>query len=217
MQNRVAIAEAKLPEEVKRQGVTTKKKSPSILLCVNLISPDDEPRTTSSTSATSPRIQVKDALARIEGVGDVSFLGPRDYSMRVWLDPEKLAVARHDRRRRGQRAPRAERAGRRRPPRPAADARTGSDFQLHRQHPRPPARAESSSTTSSSRPATAGRLARRRASRRRRADGVELGAKNYDVNSYLDGKPSVTLAVFQLPGSNALATADGHPGRRWRS
>src|SRR5215468_2375771 len=88
-QNRVAIAEAKLPEEVKRQGVTTKKKSPSILLCINLISPDG--RYDQLYLSNYATIQVKDALARLPGIGDVTFLGARDYSMRVWLDPEKLA------------------------------------------------------------------------------------------------------------------------------
>src|SRR5437660_10362021 len=99
VQNRVAIAEAKLPEDVKRQGVTTKKKSPSILLCINLLSEKEkDPKTGKerykydqlflSNSATT---QIKDALARLPGVGDIQFLGPRDYSMRVWLDPSKLA------------------------------------------------------------------------------------------------------------------------------
>src|SRR6266436_7386899 len=99
VQNRVKIAEAKLPEDVKRQGVTTKKKSPSILLCVNLISEKEtDPETKKerfkfdqlflSNYATN---NVKDELARVKGVGDVTFLGPRDYSMRIWLDPQKLA------------------------------------------------------------------------------------------------------------------------------
>src|SRR5262249_45703542 len=78
-----------LPEEVKRQGVTTKKKSPSILLCINLISPNR--RYDQLFLSNFATIQVKDAIARLKGVGDVTFLGPRDYSMRIWLDPEKLA------------------------------------------------------------------------------------------------------------------------------
>src|SRR5262249_18696411 len=93
VQNRVKIAEAKLPDEVRRQGVTTKKKSPSILLCINLVSGKEKDPATGrdhfkydllylSNYATT---QVKDALARIDGVGEVAFLGPRDYSMRVWL------------------------------------------------------------------------------------------------------------------------------------
>ncbi len=89
MQNRVAVAEAKLPEEVKRIGVTTKKKSPSILMCVNLISPDS--RYDQLYLSNFATLNVKDDLARLQGVGDVAFLGPRDYSMRIWLDPDKLA------------------------------------------------------------------------------------------------------------------------------
>ena len=89
VQNRVAVAEAKLPEDVKRTGVTTKKKSPSILLCVNLVSPDR--RYDQLYLSNFALMNIKDDLARVRGVGDVSFLGPRDYSMRVWLDPNKLA------------------------------------------------------------------------------------------------------------------------------
>ena len=94
VQNRVAVAEAKLPEEVKRIGVTTKKKSPSILLCVNLISerPDGSFFYDQLYLSNFATLSVKDDLARIKGVGDVAFLGPRDYSMRVWLDPDKLAA-----------------------------------------------------------------------------------------------------------------------------
>src|SRR6476661_1324678 len=90
VQNRVSIAQAKLPEEVKRIGVTTKKKSPSILLCVNIIAPDG--RYDQLYLSNFAAISVKDDLARIKGVGDVAFLGPRDYSMRVWIDPDKLAA-----------------------------------------------------------------------------------------------------------------------------
>src|SRR3954467_2821707 len=89
VQNRVSLAQAKLPEEVKRIGVTTKKKSPSILLCVNLIAPDG--RYDQLYLSNFAAISVKDDLARIKGVGDVAFLGPRDYSMRVWIDPERVA------------------------------------------------------------------------------------------------------------------------------
>lgn len=95
VQNRVAIAQAKLPEEVKRTGVTTKKKSPSILLCVNLLSkkrPDGSSYYDQLYLSNYASLNVKDDLARIDGVGDVAFLGPRDYSMRVWLDPTKLAA-----------------------------------------------------------------------------------------------------------------------------
>src|SRR5437764_8553476 len=89
VQDRVAIAQSSLPEEVKRIGVTTKKKSPAILLCVNLISPDNSyDQLYLNNFAT---LSVKDDIARIRGVGDVTFLGPRDYSMRIWLDRDRLA------------------------------------------------------------------------------------------------------------------------------
>src|SRR5436190_13867202 len=85
VQNRVAVAEGKLPDEVKRQGVTTKKKSPSILLCVNLISEktkdpkpgDPEYKFDQLYLSNYATLFVKDDLARIQGVGDVTFLGPR--------------------------------------------------------------------------------------------------------------------------------------------
>nr|HET7858986.1 efflux RND transporter permease subunit [Caldimonas sp.] len=90
VQNRVAIAQPKLPDEVKRLGVTTKKKSPSILMMVNVLSPDGRyDQVYLSNFAT---LNVKDDLARIRGMGDVVLFGGRDYSMRVWLDPKKLAA-----------------------------------------------------------------------------------------------------------------------------
>src|SRR5438876_2587414 len=99
VQNRVAIAEAKLPEEVKRQGVTTKKRSPSILLVVNLISEKIKDEATGKEKyqydqvhlSNYASLNIKDVLARVPGVGDVTFLGPRDYSMRIWLDRDTTA------------------------------------------------------------------------------------------------------------------------------
>src|SRR5262245_17045526 len=94
VQNRVAIAEPTLPDVVKTIGVAVKKRSPDVLLGISLYS-DDDPETGRpyydalylSNYAT---INVKDAVARVEGVGDVAILGQQDYSMRVWLDPDKL-------------------------------------------------------------------------------------------------------------------------------
>jgi multidrug efflux pump subunit AcrB len=207
VQNRVSVAEAKLPEEVKRQGVTTKKKSPSILLCVNLIAPGG--RYDQLYLSNFATIQVKDALARLKGVGDVTFLGPRDYSMRIWLDPEKLArlnmtpadVISAVKEQNTQVA--AGRLGQ-------APAPAGQSFQLTVK--------------------TLGRLTDEDEFRNiivkvgdhgevvylkdvvtidpeTKQPFIELGAKNYDVGSYLDKDESVTLAVFQLPGSNAIETA----------
>ena len=216
VQNRVKIAEAKLPEDVKRQGVTTKKKSPSILLCVNLISEKEtDPQTKKerfkydqlylSNYAT---IYIKDELARVTGVGDVTFLGPRDYSMRIWLDPQKLAardmtagdVIRAIREQNVQVA--AGRLGQ--PPAPA-----GQNFQLTlntlgRLESEEQFRAIVVKTAADG---SATYLRDVVADDRPSQKGVELGAKNYDVNSYLDGDPAITLAVFQLPGSNAVETA----------
>src|SRR5258707_4214723 len=89
VQNRVAIAEPRLPEEVRRFGVTTAKRSPDITLVVNLISPDG--RYDKLYIDNYSYLQVKDALARLPGVGLVTVFGARDYSMRVWLDPQKVA------------------------------------------------------------------------------------------------------------------------------
>src|SRR5258707_5829884 len=90
VQNRVALAQPILPDLVKRRGVTVKKKSPSVLMIVNLFSPDhSRDNLYLSNYAT---IQLKDELSRLNGVGDITYLGQRDYSMRLWLDPEKLAM-----------------------------------------------------------------------------------------------------------------------------
>ena len=198
VQNRVAIAEAKLPEEVRRQGIVTKKKSPSILLAVNLIS--SEARYDQLYLSNFATIEVKDSLMRIPGVGDVGMLGARDYAMRVWLDPEKLAVRNLTaidvlqalREQNVQVA--AGRIGQA----PAAD---GQDFQF--------------AINTKGRLLDASQfddivLKTDKGGQLVRLSDVartELGARNYDVSSSLDGKPSITLAVFQLPGSNALKTA----------
>ena len=214
VQNRVSVAQAKLPEEVKRIGVTTKKKSPSILMCVNLVSPGG--KYDQLYLSNFALISVKDDLARVTGVGDVSFLGPRDYSMRVWLDPSKLAslemtasdVIRAIQEQNVQVA--AGRIGQ--PPIPA-----GADvpFQL-------PLNVQGRLTSEKQfediivKRGDEGQVVFLRDVVREKVfddagrtieKGIELGAKNYDVNSYLDGEPAVTLAVFQLPGSNALSTA----------
>ena len=134
VQNRVAIAMPTLPDVVKATGVTTKKKSPTILLVVNMISPSGQySQLYLSNYAT---IYVKDELSRLAGVGDVTMLGQQDYSMRVWLDPVKLAD-------RGMTAgdvvngrQGAERPGGRRPDRSAAGPQRAR-FPVHDEHARP--------------------------------------------------------------------------------
>ncbi|XZE33257.1 efflux RND transporter permease subunit [Pirellulaceae bacterium SH501] len=199
VQNRVAIAEAKLPEEAKRQGVVTKKKSPSILLAVNLVATDD--RYDQLYLSNFATIEVRDALMRIPGVGDVAMLGARDYAMRVWLDPTKLAI-------RNLTAGDVLQALREQNVQVAAGrigqepAQEGQEFQMAINTKGRLIEPEQFNeiivkTGRNGELVRLGDIAR-----------TELGAKNYDVSSSLDGKPSVTMAVFQLPGSNALATAN---------
>ena len=90
VQNRVALAIPQLPDVVQALGVDVKKKSTNMLLAINFVSPDG--RYDDLYMSNYATINVKDELARLDGVGDVQFLGERDYSMRVWLDPDELAV-----------------------------------------------------------------------------------------------------------------------------
>ena len=225
VQNRVSIALAKLPEEVKRIGVTTKKKSPAILLCINLISPDGKyDQLYLNNFAT---LSVKDDIARIKGVGDVTFLGPRDYSMRVWLDRDRLAslgmtpsdVINAIQQQNVQVA--AGRIGQ--PPVPQG-ATVPFDLPINTEGR---LSSEEQFENIIVKSGEGGQLVYLRdvvrATRRDDAGnavekGIELGAKNYDVNSYLGAGadkryPAATLAVFQMPGSNAIATAEAIKAR----
>jgi multidrug efflux pump len=215
VQNRVAIAEAKLPDEVKRLGVTTKKKSPAILMCVNIISPDGS-KNQLYLSNFALR-EIKDELARVEGVGDVSFLGPRDYSLRIWLDPEKLAsknltagdVIQAVKEQNTQVA-----AGRLGQPPVPAKSKLAYQLTINTQGRLVDEKEFGDIVVKSGEQGQ--NVFLKNLVRDTTFDkdgkelekGIELGAKNYDVNSYLDGKPAVTMAVFQLPGSNALKTAE---------
>src|SRR5208282_1692039 len=90
VQNRVAVAQPLLPDLVVRKGVSVKKKSPAVLMIVNLFSPDKTRNILYLSNYAT--IQLRDELARLPGVGDITYLGQRDYSMRLWLEPEKMAV-----------------------------------------------------------------------------------------------------------------------------
>ena len=90
VQNRVSLALPQLPSVLQKQGVTVRKKSPNILLVVNLISPDG--RYNDIYLSNYATIYIKDELARLPGVGDIGYLGERDYSIRVWLDPDRMAA-----------------------------------------------------------------------------------------------------------------------------
>src|SRR5437588_7664881 len=95
VQNRESLAEPILPELVKRRGISVKKKSPNVLMIVNLFANDDPaagPRRTSLELSNYATIQLRDELSRLPDVGDITYLGQRNYSMRLWLDPQKLAA-----------------------------------------------------------------------------------------------------------------------------
>jgi multidrug efflux pump len=211
VQNRVNLALPTLPSEVKQTGVSVKKKSPSILLVVNLISPKGSyDQLYLSNYAT---IQIRDELAQIKGVGDVTYLGQLDYSMRAWIDPEKMAarnlsasdVVAALREQNVQVA--AGSLGR--PPVPTGQAfqytlstlgrltepeefsnivvKMGDDGQLTRLR----------DLVTDARTDEAGKP----------FGGIQLGAKVEDTSCSLDGQPSIGLGIFQQPGSNALDTA----------
>jgi len=206
VQNRVAIAEPSLPDVVRAIGVTTKKRSPDILLGISLYSDDNpatgEPYYDALYMSNYATIQVKDAISRLEGVGDVTILGQQDYSMRIWLDPDKLQsrnltvddVIRVLREQNVQVA--AGQIGQ-------APVPKGQDFQytlttLGRLI-EPEQFAEIVLKTGSNGEVTY----------LRDVSHTELGARSQDNLSRLDGRPSSGLGVFLLPGSNALDTADG--------
>src|SRR5205823_6102141 len=89
VQNRVQLAMPQLPTEVQRQGITIRKKTPDILSVISLYSPDN--RYDNIYLSNYATINLRDELLRVEGVSDINVLGQRDYSIRAWLDPQKLA------------------------------------------------------------------------------------------------------------------------------
>jgi multidrug efflux pump len=207
VQNRVALATAQLPREVQVQGVTVKKKSPSILLAVNLVSPDG--RYSDLYMSNYATIQIKDELLRIDGVGDIAYLGQRDYSLRIWLDPDKMAakdLCTEDivRAVQGQNVQAAVGQIGQQPMvqgqlyqlTMSTLGRLDTEEEFKNIILKTGDRKEGDSVSSSA------------VVRLRDVARVELGAQQYDQICNLDGKPSVGLAVFQLPGSNALKVAD---------
>jgi multidrug efflux pump len=198
VQNRVSLALPTLPDMVNRRGVNVKKKSPSTMMIVNLYSPKGQYDNLALSNYAT--IQLKDELARLPGVGDITFLGQRDYSMRIWLDPERMAA-------------RDLVAG------DVVDAVTSQNVQVAAgQIGQPPVpKGQNFQYTLN----TLGRLteaeqfadmilktdAEGRLVRVRDVGRIELGAQGYDQICTLDGQPSVALSVYQLPGSNALKTA----------
>ena len=199
VQNRVSVAEPKLPEEVRRFGVTTAKRSPDITMVVNLISP--EGRYDKLYIDNYANLQVKDTLARLPGVGNITIFGARDYSMRIWLDPEKVAY-------RGLTANDVVEAIREQNVQVAAGVlgqqpmSEGVPFQFT-------VNAQGRLTDEEQfgdiviKTGDDGQITRVRDVAR-----VELAARDYSMDSKLNGQPNASLGIFQLPGSNSIETSD---------
>src|SRR5438105_463952 len=197
VQNRESLAEPILPDLVKRRGISVKKKSPNVLMIVNLFSKDDSRKSLElSNYATS---QIRDELSRLPGVGDITYLGQRDYSMRLWLDPQKMAAYNLN-------------------PQDVINAVQAQNIQVAAgqigQPPTPSGQVAQYIITTLGRlentdqfaniilKTTGGTLVYLKD-----VANIELGAQSYDQTCTLDGKPSVALSVYQLPGSNALEVA----------
>src|SRR6478672_5734994 len=197
VQNRVSLAEPILPELVKRRGISVKKKSPNVLMIVNLVS-KDESRSALELSNYAT-IQIRDELSRLPGVGDITYLGQRDYSMRLWLDPQKLASYNLI-------------------PQDVINAVQAQNIQVAAgqigQPPTPSGQVNQYIITTLGRLENTDQFANIVVKNTngslvylRDVANIELGAQSYDQSCTLDGRPSVALSVYQLPGSNALDVA----------
>ncbi|UNK42555.1 efflux RND transporter permease subunit [Luteimonas sp. S4-F44] len=200
VQNRVAQAQARLPEDVRRQGVTTQKQSPVFLMVVHLTSQDG--RYDSLYLRNYMRLHVKDEIAKIAGVGDAQVFGGGDYAMRLWLDPDKIAA-------RGLTAGDVVRSVREQNVQVSAGQLgaepmpNGSDFLL-------PINAKGRLETVEEfgdivlKAGSDGELVRLADVAR-----IELAAGDYTLRARLDGKNAAAIGVFQAPGANALEIRDG--------
>jgi HAE1 family hydrophobic/amphiphilic exporter-1 len=199
VQNRVAIATPRLPEDVRRLGVTTLKSSPDLMMVVHMLSPDD---TYDQLYVSNyARTRVRDVLLRLEGVGNLTIFGEREYSLRVWLNPERLSTygltAGDIVRSLQEQNVQVSGGALGTEPAPSDNAfqlivTTQGRFESVRQF-----------SSVIVKRGEGGRLVRLRDVAR-----VELGARDYVTNSYLNGKPAVALGIFQRPNTNALAAAD---------
>ncbi len=195
VQNRVSQAEPRLPEEVRRLGITTVKSAPDLTMVVHLVSPNN--RYDINYLRNYAVLNVKDPLARIDGVGQVQIFGGGDYSMRVWLDPQKVAQ-------RGLSASDVVAAIRGQNVQAAAGVvgaspgLSGVDMQLSiNAQGRLQSEEEFGDIIVKS--GTDGAVTRLRDIGR-----LEMGAADYSLRSLLNNDPAVGMGVFQAPGSNAL-------------
>ncbi len=198
VQNRVAVAQPRLPADVRNIGVTVAKASPDLMMVVHLFSPDKSRDTLFISNYAN--VQVTDVLNCINGIGSITVFGSRDYSMRVWLDPDRLQslnLTSGD----------------------VVAALQGQNVQVAsgilNQPPVPSPGAFQLAVRTLGRlsdPNTFADIVVKQTNnsvvRLKDVGRVELAALDYGLNSYLDRDPAVGLGIFQLPGSNALATAD---------
>jgi hydrophobe/amphiphile efflux-1 (HAE1) family protein len=197
VQNRVAIANPRLPADVRNIGVTVQKASPDLMMVVHLYSPDKSRDTLFISNYAT--LEVTDAVTRVDGVGSITVFGARDYAMRVWLDPDRmqsLGLTAND----------------------VTNALQGQNIQVASgMLDQPPAKQQGAFQITVR---TLGRLADPEefdsiviketpsaVVRLKDVAKVELAAQDYSSNSYLDHYPAVALGIFQRPGSNALETA----------
>ncbi|MDD5458845.1 MAG: efflux RND transporter permease subunit, partial [Phycisphaerae bacterium] len=200
VQNRVAAIQAKLPEEVTRQGVTVQKQSSNITMVVSLLSPDG--RYDSTFLSNYINLRMKDTLSRVPGVGNIMVFGSKDFAMRLWLDPDKLkarSLTTDD----VLAAVRAQNIQVAAGQIGSAPAPKDQQFQYTVQTlGRLSSADEFKNIILKSFPD--GRILRLKDVAR-----VELGTEAYYWNVKLNGKPSVAMGVFQTPGSNALTVVTG--------
>ena len=200
VQNRVSLAEPRLPEEVKRTGVSVKKKSTDIVLFVGLTSPDGT--YDAAYLSNYANLRIRDELLRVPGVGDAIVYGVGEFSMRVWLDPDQLRarnlsaseVVAAIREQNIQVA--AGRVG-------AAPAPAGTGFEhVLSARGRLVETGEFErivvATGPGGRPVRLGEVAR-----------LELGSDSYNFSSRLNGRPAASLAIYQVPGTNLIEVAEG--------
>ena len=202
LQNRVAIAQPRLPQEVQRQGITAKKQSTAIILVVGLTSPTG--KYDSLYLSNYATLRIKDTLSRIKGVGDIQVFGSSSYGMRIWLDPEKLKA-------RGLTT------------QDVLASITEQNIQVAAgqvgQAPSPRDQNFQYTVTTRGRLGSAAEFgdiivktvvdapARMRLTRIKDVAHIELGAQTYDTYTEIKGVPAAGLGVFQLPGANALDVA----------
>ncbi|MGD9307855.1 MAG: efflux RND transporter permease subunit [Desulfosarcina sp.] len=198
-QNRVAAATAKLPEEVKRLGVTTEKSMPNILMLIALTA--DDPRFDQQFLGNYSLINIKDILARIKGIGRVNVLGASDYSMRIWIKPDRLAHL-------GISVPEIMDAIRAQSvvvpggKFGAEPAPPGTEFTYTVRLPDRLQNAEEFGEIVVRTAANGSQVKLKHIAR------VELGVETYNAFTRMNDKPCAMIALYQAPGSNAVALAD---------